>query len=161
MWLQKTKSLNHQNESKKSSCCCRCDGHIGNMYGEKVFFRSLGEQGHFKTIVGRWPPLHSTPDEQVSFSLRKIGGKKCKGRSREGKRGIISSNFQFCSKGKKRREGSARNKAGIFDAGFGEILRSPSYSGQKNANFNLIHANLASQIPALARKQRGFGEGEF
>ena len=32
-------------------------------------------------------------------------------------------------------------KAGIFDAGFGEILCSP--------DFNLIHANLASQIPAL------------
>ena len=28
-------------------------------------------------------------------------------------------------------------------------MRSPSYTGKKNANFNLIHANLASQIPAL------------
>ena len=36
-------------------------------------------------------------------------------------------------------------KAGIFDAGFGEVLRSPSYSGEKNTNFNLIHANLASR----------------
>ena len=26
----------------------------------------------------------------------------------------------------------------------------PSYNGQKNTNFNLIHANQASQIPAFS-----------
>ena len=45
-------------------------------------------------------------------SLRKIGGRKIKGRGRAG-RGIISSNFQFCSEGKKRREGSASKQRGI------------------------------------------------
>ena len=31
-------------------------------------------------------------------------------------------------------------KGGIFDAGFGEILRSPSCRWEKKANFHLIHA---------------------
>ena len=51
-------------------------------------------------------------------SLRKIGGRKIKG-GREGERarGIISSNFQFCSEGKKRREGSASKHSGIREGG--------------------------------------------
>jgi len=49
---------------------------------------------HLATLVGR--SVASTPDEQVSFSLRKIGGKKIKGREGSGQReGVISSNFQF------------------------------------------------------------------
>ena len=125
------------------------------MYGEKVFFHSLGEQGHFRgQSVGG---LHSTPDEQVSFSLRKIGGKKCKGRSREGKRGIISSNFQFCSKGKKRREGSARNKAGIFDAEFGEILRSPLLQWAEKRKFQPDSPKPGVTDPSLYKKTEGSG----
>ena len=45
---------------------------------------------------------------------------------------------------------SLLSKAGIFYTGFGEILCSPFYSEQTNANFNPIHANLSSQIPAAA-----------
>ena len=45
---------------------------------------------------------------------------------------------------------SLLSKAGIFYTGFGKILCSPFYSEQTNANFNPIHANLSSQIPAAA-----------
>ena len=71
--------------------------------------------GPSKTEVGRGRSVATTPDEQVSFSLRKIGGKKMKGgmEGREGGKGIISSNFQFFSKGKKRREGSASEHSGL------------------------------------------------
>ena len=48
-------------------------------------------------------------------SLRKNGGRKIKGGGRA--RGIISSNFQFCSEGKKRREGSASKHSGIREGG--------------------------------------------
>ena len=71
--------------------------------------------GPSKTEVGRGRSVATTPDEQVSFSLRKIGGKKMKG-GMEGRgraKGIISSNFQFFSKGKKRREGSASEHSGL------------------------------------------------
>ena len=41
-------------------------------------------------------------------------------------------------------------KAGIVDAWFGEILRSPLLQwGKKNVNVYLIHASLASLISAL------------
>ena len=85
-------------------------------YGEKGLLplsrRSGG--GPSKTEVGRGRSVATTPDEQVSFSLRKIGGKKMKG-GMEGRGGkwIISSNFQFFSKGKKRREGSASEHSGL------------------------------------------------
>lgn len=49
-------------------------------------------------------------------SLRKIGAGKIKGGGGRA-RGIISSNFQFCSEGKKRREGSASKHSGIREGG--------------------------------------------
>ena len=42
----------------------------------------------------------------------------------------------------------ASHRLGFLMLGLVKYCAPPSYSGKKNTNFNLIHANLASQIPA-------------
>ena len=46
-----------------------------------------------------------------------------------------------------------RPRLGFLTLGWVKYCASPSYRGEKNANFNRIHANLVSQIPALLTSQ--------